>query len=102
VWRKTERKYKMTSYNRKNEIKQAVMEQLEYVEKNLEAINRMLAIIGIEKYLNHCARLITIREIAKMQRWYYDNPCQASIEPHRERKAVTYTPRDPRRGVRSS
>ena len=91
VWGKTERKGKKTSYNRKkarkgylkiakqrkprkSQIKQAVREQLECVEKNLDALDRMLANIGKEDYLKHCARLDTIREIAKQQRWHYDNP----------------------------
>jgi len=91
VWGKTERKGKKTSYNRKkarkgylkiakqrkprkNQVMQAVREQLECVEKNLDALDRMLANIGIEEYLKHCARLATIREIAKQQRWHYDNP----------------------------
>jgi len=91
VWGKTDRKGKKTSYNRKkarkgylkvakqrkprkNQIRQAVREQLECVEKNLDALERMLANIGIEEYLKHCERINTILEIAQQQRWHYDNP----------------------------
>ena len=91
VWEKTERKGHKTAYNRKkarkgylkiakkrrprkNQIRQAVREQLECVEKNVEALENMLPEAGVEAYLKHGARLETIRDIARQQRQHYDNP----------------------------
>ena len=91
VWHLTERKGHKTAYSRKkarkgylrvakqrkprrNQIKQAVREQLECVEKNLETLDRLQSHIGMEEFLKHWGRLNTIREIAGQQRWHYDNP----------------------------
>ena len=91
IWDKTERKGHKTAYSRKkarkgylkvakqrkprkSQIRQAVREQLECVEKNVEALEKMLPEAGIEAYLKHGARLGTIRDIAKQQRRHYENP----------------------------
>jgi len=91
MWHLTERKGHKTAYSRKkarkgylkiakqrkprrNQIKQAVREQLECVEKNLETLNRMQAHIGIDEFLEHRERLMTIGKIAEQQRWHYENP----------------------------
>jgi hypothetical protein len=91
-WHKTDRKGRKTAYNRKkarsgylkiakqrkprkNQIRKAVREQLECVEKNVESIEKTISSIGIEAFgINHWARFLTIREIAEQQRWHYDNP----------------------------
>jgi len=92
VWDKTERKGHKTAYNRKKarkgylkiakqrkprrkQIRQAVREQLECVEKNVDALENILEKIGLEAFgLPNWARLLTISEIAKQQRFHYDNP----------------------------
>ena len=91
VWHLTERKGHKTAYSRKkarkgylkiakqrkprrDQIKQAVRAQLECVEKNLETLERIQGHIGMEEFLKHWERLMTIREIAEQQRWHYDNP----------------------------
>jgi len=91
VWHLTERNGHKTAYSRKkarkgylkiakqrkprrNQIKQAVREQLECVEKNLETLEGIRAHIGMEEFLKHWERLMTIRKIAEQQRWHYDNP----------------------------
>ena len=92
VWGKTERKGHKTAYNRKkarqgymkiakqrkprkNQIRQAVREQLEYVEKNVAALEEILSKLGAEAFgWHHWERLGTIREIAKQQRQHFDNP----------------------------
>jgi len=91
VWDKTERKGHKTAYSRKkarqgylkiakqrkprkNQIRQAVREQLECVEKNIEALEKMLPEAGIEAYLKHGAQFETIRDIAVQQRQHYENP----------------------------
>jgi len=91
VWHLTERKGHKTSYSRKkarkgylkiskqrkprrNHIKQAVREQLECVEKNLETLDGIQANIGMDEFLKHWERLMTIRKIADQQRWHYANP----------------------------
>jgi len=92
VWDKTDRKGHKTAYNRKkarkgylriakqrkprrNQIRQAVREQLECVEKNVGALENILEKIGLEAFgLPNWARLLTISEIAKQQRYHYDNP----------------------------
>jgi hypothetical protein len=48
---------------------------LERVEKNVGALERILAKIGLESFgYSNWARLLTIGEIAKQQRQHYDNP----------------------------
>jgi len=92
VWEKTERKGHKTAYNRKKarkgylkiakqrkprrkQVRQAVREQLECVEKNVDALEDILAKIGVETFgLPNWARLLTISEIAKQQRQHYDKP----------------------------
>jgi hypothetical protein len=91
IWENTERKGHKTAYNRKlarkrylkvakqrkpriNKIKQAVREQLEYVEKNIVTLERLLKEAGIEDYLKHIAKIDTIRAIAEQQRFHHDNP----------------------------
>ena len=92
VWDKTDRKGHKTAYNRRKARKgylkiakqrkprrkqqrQAVREQLECVEKNVAALEDILAKIGFDAFgLTNWARLLTISEIAKQQRFHYDNP----------------------------
>jgi len=92
VWGKTERKGHKTAYSRKkarkgylkiakqrkprrNQVRQAVREQLECVEKNLETLDMMLDKISMDDFgMEHWARLITICKIAEQQRWHYENP----------------------------
>jgi len=91
VWGQTERKGHKTAYSRKkarkgylkiakqrkprkNQIRQAIKEQLECVEKNIEALDRMRDSISMEDYLKHWERLETIRSIAVQQRQHYENP----------------------------
>jgi hypothetical protein len=92
TWHKTDRKGRKTAYNRrkarngylkiakqrkprKNQIRKAVREQLECVEKNVDSIERTISAIGIEEFgIHHWARFLTICEIAEQQRWHYDNP----------------------------
>ena len=91
VWDKTERKGHKTAYSRKkarqgylriakqrkprkSQIRQAVREQLECVEKNVEKIKGMWPNIDIEAYLKHGERFETIRSIARQQRQHYENP----------------------------
>jgi hypothetical protein len=91
VWDKTERKGHKTAYNRKKarkgylkiakqrkprkrQIRQAIREQLECVEKNLDALDRMLPEISIEDYLRYWARIKTIQKIAEQQRQHFENP----------------------------
>jgi hypothetical protein len=91
VWDKTERRGHKTAYSRKRarqeylkiakqrkprktQIRQAVREQLEFVEKNVEALEGILPKMDIETYLKHWARFETIRAIAGQQRQHYDNP----------------------------
>jgi hypothetical protein len=91
LWDKTERKGHKTAYSRKKarkgylkiakqrkprkgQIRQAIREQLECVEKNLEALDRMRDSISMEDYLKHWERLETIRDIAKQQRQHFENP----------------------------
>ena len=94
VWEKTERKGHKTGYNRrkarkgflhiakqrkprKKRVRQAVGEQLEYVEKNVAALEMILSKIGLESFgLANGERLLTISEIAKQQRRHYDNPSE--------------------------
>ena len=90
VWDKTERKGHKTAYSRKkarkgylkiakqrkprkNQVRQAIREQLECVEKNVEALEKMLPEAGIEAYLKHGAQFETIRDIAGQQREHYEN-----------------------------
>jgi len=92
VWGKTEREGHKTAYSRKRarkeylkvakqrkprkkQIRNAVREQLECVEKNVGALEGILAKIGLESFgYANWARLLTIEEIAKQQRQHYDNP----------------------------
>jgi hypothetical protein len=92
VWDKTERKGHKTGYNRRKarkgflhiakqrkprnkRVRQAVGEQLEYVEKNVTALEVILSKIGLESFgFANWERFLTISEIAKQQRQHYDNP----------------------------
>jgi hypothetical protein len=92
VWGKTEREGHKTAYSRqkarkeylkiakqrkprKKQVRQAVLVQLECVEKNASALERTLTKIGLESFgYANWARLLTISEIAKQQRRHYDNP----------------------------
>jgi hypothetical protein len=91
IWDSTERKGHKTAYNRKRarkrylsvakqrkprkkKIQQAVREQLEYVEKNLETLDRLMPQASFEDNLKYAATLETIRAIAEQQRFHYDNP----------------------------
>ena len=92
VWGKTERKGHKTAYSRKKarkgylkiakqrkprkkQIRQAVREQLECVEKNVATLDEMLKKVGLEEFgIHHWARLETIHEIAVQQREHYDDP----------------------------
>jgi len=94
VWDKTERKGHKTGYNRrkarkgflhiakqrrprKKRVRQAVREQLEYVEKNVAALEEILAKIGLESFgVSNWGRLLTISEIAKQQRQHFDSPSE--------------------------
>jgi hypothetical protein len=94
VWGKTDRRGHKTAYNRKKarkgylkiakqrkprkkQIRQAVREQLECVEKNVDALEDILGKIGLEAFgLPNWGRLQTISEIAKQQRFHYDNPSE--------------------------
>ena len=94
IWDKTDRKGHKTAYNRKKarkgylkiakqrkprrkQLKQAVREQLECVEKNVDALEGILATIGLEDFgLQRWARLLVIGEIARQQRFHYDNPSE--------------------------
>jgi len=93
VWEKTERKGHKTAYSRKRArkgylrvakqrkprkklIRQAVREQLECVEKNLEALEAIWPKVDIEDYLKYFELFKTIREIAKQQRQHYENPSE--------------------------
>ena len=53
---------------RKKKIKQAVREQLEYVKKNLEAIDRLIAESGTPMPPKRQLRLNTIREVIQQQK----------------------------------
>jgi hypothetical protein len=95
VWGKTERKGHKTAYSRKKarrgylkiakqrkprrkQIRKAVLEQLECVEKNVDALERILSEIGLESFgLPQWARLGTIRDIAEQQRQHYENPTES-------------------------
>ena len=91
VWDQTERKGHKTAYSRKkarkgylkiakqrkprkNQIKQAIREQLECLEKNIEWLEEVLPRVSAEEYLKHLWRLKTIGEIARQQRFHFDNP----------------------------
>jgi len=92
VWDKTDKKGHKTSYNRKKarkgylkiakqrkprrkQVRKAVREQLECVEKNVDALEGILSTIGVEAFgLPNWARLQTINEISEQQRFHYDNP----------------------------
>lgn len=91
VWDQTERIGHKTAYSRnkarmyylkiakqrrprKNQIRQAVRLQLECVEKNVKALEAILPQVNIESYLKHISQFETIKEIAKQQRYHFDNP----------------------------
>jgi len=92
LWEKTSRKGHKTSYSRKKarkgylkiakqrkprkkQVRQAVREQLECVEKNVSSLENILTTIGAETFgLHNWAKLETIREISRQQRYHYDNP----------------------------
>ena len=91
VWNQTERKGHKTAYSRKkarkgylriakqrkprkSQVRQSVREQLECVEKNVEALEGILPRISSEYYLKHWGQFETIREIARQQRYHFDNP----------------------------
>lgn len=60
---------------RKSKIRQAVREQLEFVERNVVAIDGMLSAIGGDAAgFRQRGLLETIRAIAGQQRWHYENP----------------------------
>jgi len=60
-------------------VRQAVREQLECVEKNLETLDHHLQQIGKDSLSDkQLERLNTVRLIAEQQRWHYENP-KASI-----------------------
>jgi len=92
VWDKTERKGHKTAYMRKNarteylaiakqrkprrkQLRQATRVQLECVEKNVASLEGILSKIGLESFgIANWARLQTVSEIARQQRYHYDNP----------------------------
>ena len=91
VWSETDRKGHKTAYNRKKarkgylkiakqrkprkkQVRQAIREQLECVEKNVESLEGIFPNISIESYLKHWGQFETIRKIAEQQRRHYDNP----------------------------
>ena len=97
VWDKTERKGHKNSYNRKKArkkylrvakqrkarrkaIKQAVAEQLDYVERGLQDIEEQLSALPEDALtVRQKERLDTIRKIAKQQREHLETP-NASIK----------------------
>jgi hypothetical protein len=91
VWDQTEREGHKTSYSRnkarkgylkvakqrkprKTQIRSAIREQLEYVEKNVTWLSKILPTVSVEAYLKHLARFETIQEVLKQQKFHYDNP----------------------------
>jgi hypothetical protein len=93
VWDKTDRKGHKTAYNRKKarkgyperakqrkprrkQVRQAVREQLECVEKNVAMLENIWPKIDIESWLCHLERFSTIKKIAEQQRFHYDNPSE--------------------------
>ena len=91
LWDQTERKGHKTAYSRKkarrgylkiakqrkprkSQIRQAVREQLECVEKNVAWLGEMLPKASAEDYLKHWGRFETILKIAVQQRFHFDNP----------------------------
>jgi len=96
IWDKTDRRGHKTSYSRSRmrksylkiskqrnprwkKVRQAVLEQLECVEKNLETLDYHLAQIGMDSLSDkQQERLSTIRIFAEQQRWHYENP-KASV-----------------------
>lgn len=92
VWNETERKGHKTAYSRKKarkgylkiakqrkprkkQMRQAIREQLEYVEKNVDALEKTLETIGLERFgIQNWAQLEIIHDIAKQQRQHYNHP----------------------------
>lgn len=95
LWDKTERKGHKTRYNRKkarkeyfkiikqrkprkNQIRQAVHEQLLYVEKNVASLMLIMSQIGIYAFgVGNWAQLEVIKGICVQQRYHYENPREA-------------------------
>jgi len=96
IWDKTDRQGHKTSYSRSRvrksylkiskqrnprwkKVRQAALEQLECVEKNLETLDYHLTKIGVECLSDkQQERLATIRMVAEQQRWHHENP-KASV-----------------------
>jgi len=96
IWGKTERIGHKTAYNRikarkkylsvakqrkprKRQVLQARREQLEYVEKNIATLGKLLTEVGIDSLSDQqIERLQTICEVARQQRYHYENP-KASV-----------------------
>ena len=94
VWDKTCRNGHKTAYSRKKarkgylkiakqrkprrkQVRRAVREQLECVEKDVETLGRILDAIGLEAFgFPNWARLLTISKIAGQQRFHYDRPSE--------------------------
>jgi hypothetical protein len=94
VWDKTERKGHKTAYSRKKarkdylkiakqrkprkkQVRQAVRDQLECVEKNIATLEEILSKIGLESFgMTNWARLTNFEEISKQQREHFDNPSE--------------------------
>jgi hypothetical protein len=91
VWGQTDRKGHKTAYSRKKarkgylkiakqrkprkiNIRQAIREQLEYVEKNVSALEKIFPEISTWDYLKHLSLFETIRDVARQQRQHYENP----------------------------
>lgn len=92
IWDKTERKGHKTAYSRKNarkkylkiakqrkprkkQIKQAVKEQLDYVERNLNTLETLLSAAGAEALSDRRReRLLVIREVARQQKEHLAEP----------------------------
>lgn len=91
IWDQTERNGHKTPYSRKKarkqylkiakqrkprkkQLRQAIREQLECVEKNVGWLGKILTRINIMSYLKHLAQFETIRKIAEQQRQHYENP----------------------------
>jgi len=84
IWDKTNRQGHKTAYSRKNarkqflniikkrrhkpgEIRDAIQEQLIYVQKNIETLEGLITEFRIRLKNKHIARLITIQEVIKQQ-----------------------------------
>jgi hypothetical protein len=91
VWDQTERVGHKTAYSRKKarkgylklakqrkprkkQIRSAIREQLEYLEKNVAWLEKVLQNVSLETWLKHWGRFETIKEILRQQKFHYDNP----------------------------